>query len=342
MKERGFSSIVKTSKEGDKPMIEKIYLNKSDKSKYGELFLVTESSEVIDLKPKIFMEKSRRKNQDDEVEIENPPEENDDIQIEGLPEDNENIEIENPPEENNDVEIMNLDDTEDVEIEDFPDDDTIEIINPEDIDNIEIEELPEDNQDVEIEDFPNDEVEIENPQEENQDIQIEELPEDNQDVEIENPPEENNDVEIMNPDDTEDVEIENPQEDNQDTQIENPDDRNQDGNQNDNQKGPGLEYDSTRKYNLFKEYMSLYNAIDNYISKLEDSISDDPITNQGIKLAVSKLREIKDLTYDYMMIKFEICTYVQSLLFYQNLVVSVQLVFKLIINSKKNSLKNNK
>ena len=48
----------------------------------------------------------------------------------------------------------------------------------------------------------------------------------------------------------------------------------------------------------------------------------------------NKLREIKDLTYDFMMIKFELSSYVQSLLFYQNLIVSVQLVFNLIKKAK--------
>ena len=105
--------------------------------------------------------------------------------------------------------------------------------------------------------------------------------------------------------------------------------------QNNEKKKPGLEYDTTRKYNLFREYMSLYNAIDNYISKLDTNIKDDLAVNQLVKTAVSKLREVKDLTYDYMMIKFETNTYIQSLLFYQNLVVSVQLIFKLLTKTKK-------
>ena len=81
--------------------------------------------------------------------------------------------------------------------------------------------------------------------------------------------------------------------------------------------------------------MSLYTAIDNYIFKLEDGIHDDLEFNQIIKVSVNKLREIKDLTYDFMMIKFESSTYVQSLLFYQNLIVAVQIVFRMINNLKK-------
>jgi len=95
-------------------------------------------------------------------------------------------------------------------------------------------------------------------------------------------------------------------------------------------KGPGLEYDSTRKYNLFQEYMSLYNAVNNYISKLENNVKDDMYSNKVIKDATDKLREIKTLCYDYMMIKFEISTYTQSLVFYQTLIVAVQSVFKLL------------
>lgn len=100
---------------------------------------------------------------------------------------------------------------------------------------------------------------------------------------------------------------------------------------------PGAEYDSTRKYNLFKEYMSLYNACDNYISKLENVLKDDTIQNQIIRTSVNNLRDIKDIIYDYMTIKYPINSYIQSLLFYQKMKVSIQLIFSLLKNSKNNS-----
>ena len=93
---------------------------------------------------------------------------------------------------------------------------------------------------------------------------------------------------------------------------------------------------STRKYNLYKEYMSLYNSCSNYISKLENVIKDDAEQNQIIRVAVNNLRKIKDLIFDYMTIRFSINTYVQSLLFYQKMVVSIQLVFKMLTSLKKN------
>ena len=101
---------------------------------------------------------------------------------------------------------------------------------------------------------------------------------------------------------------------------------------------PGVELDSTRKYNLYREFMSLYNACDNYISKLENILRNDYDENQIILISVNNLREIKDIVSDYMTIRFQINTYVQSLLFYQKMIVAVQLVFKLLksINSKKN------
>ena len=95
-------------------------------------------------------------------------------------------------------------------------------------------------------------------------------------------------------------------------------------------KGPGLEYDSTRKYKLFQSYISLYNATNNYISKLENNVKDDIIINRVIKEATNRLREIRELCYDYMLIKFEISTYTQSLMFYETLIVAIQTVFRMI------------
>lgn len=105
----------------------------------------------------------------------------------------------------------------------------------------------------------------------------------------------------------------------------------------DEKEKPGVEYDSTRKYNLFKEYMSLYNACDNYISKLENILKDDTVQNQIIRTSVNNLRDIKDIIYDYMTIKYPINSYIQSLLFYQKIKVSIQLIFSLLKNSKNNS-----
>ena len=106
-------------------------------------------------------------------------------------------------------------------------------------------------------------------------------------------------------------------------------DANQD-NANTQKRGPGLEYDSVRKYNLYKEFVKLRTSIDNYITKLEACISDDPKWNQAIKTATTKFRELYDLITDYMMMKYELCTYIQNLLFYQRQIATVQLIFALL------------
>lgn len=111
------------------------------------------------------------------------------------------------------------------------------------------------------------------------------------------------------------------------------------------QNGPGLGYDDTRKYNLFLNYVSLANAIKNYITKLEGNLGEDTNANTVIRTSTNKLREIYELCYDFMTMKFELSTYVQSLLFFQNLVVMVQMVFELLSKFNKvitNSNKENK
>lgn len=101
------------------------------------------------------------------------------------------------------------------------------------------------------------------------------------------------------------------------------------------QKGPGIEYDSTRKYILFGNFISLSNAIENYISKLENNFTDNTANNKIIKTAVNKLKEIEELCDTYMTMKFEASGYIQSLLFFQNLIVMIQLVFEYVKKASK-------
>ena len=102
---------------------------------------------------------------------------------------------------------------------------------------------------------------------------------------------------------------------------------------------PGVDLDSMRKYNLFKEFMSLYNACDNYISKLETVLKNDYEENQIIRISVNNLREIKDIISDYMTIRFRLNSYIQSLLFHQKMVAAVQLIFNMLRSIKSNQVK---
>jgi hypothetical protein len=57
---------------------------------------------------------------------------------------------------------------------------------------------------------------------------------------------------------------------------------------------------------------------------------DDMDTNKLMKYCIGKLNETRELCYDYMVIKFEASTYVQNRVFYQTLIVSIQLIFDTI------------
>ena len=94
--------------------------------------------------------------------------------------------------------------------------------------------------------------------------------------------------------------------------------------------GPGIGYDSMRNYNLYKEYYKLLKAIDTYVEKVNSMTVDDMETNKLMKYCVNKLTETRELCYDYMVIKFEASTYVQNRVFYQTLIVSIQLIFDTI------------
>lgn len=100
-------------------------------------------------------------------------------------------------------------------------------------------------------------------------------------------------------------------------------------------KGPGLEYDSTRKFVLFRKFLDLIDAMDNYSERLEASMNDDYEMNKVLKSVIDKIRDIREVSYDYLTMKFEINTYIQSLLFYQNQVIMIQMAFNVLERGKK-------
>ena len=108
------------------------------------------------------------------------------------------------------------------------------------------------------------------------------------------------------------------------------DDIDSDSDSDENKKGSGVDYDSTRKYILLQNFISLINSLSNFILKLENVMGDDANVNKVIKTSVNKFREVKELCHDYLIMKFELNSYVQSLLFYQNMVVIIQSVFNLL------------
>lgn len=102
----------------------------------------------------------------------------------------------------------------------------------------------------------------------------------------------------------------------------------------DDSNGAGIDYDSTRKYRLFKEFRKLADSLDGYISKLENYVSDNTETNQIYKMATEKLRDVRELVTDYMLMRFSANSYVQSLIFFNSQVAAIELVFGIISKSQ--------
>lgn len=89
-----------------------------------------------------------------------------------------------------------------------------------------------------------------------------------------------------------------------------------------------------RKYNLYRDYIKLYNSISSYIEKLEISRPDNIESNIVINSVLNKLHRAKDSLYEYMTIKYTDSSYLASLMFFQQAISVVRLCFSLIRNNK--------
>lgn len=91
---------------------------------------------------------------------------------------------------------------------------------------------------------------------------------------------------------------------------------------------------NVRKYNLYRDYLALFNSVNSYIEKLESSRPDSIESNIVINSVLNKFHRIKDSLYEYMTIKYGDSSYLASLMFFQQAVSAVRLCFSLIRNNK--------
>lgn len=91
---------------------------------------------------------------------------------------------------------------------------------------------------------------------------------------------------------------------------------------------------TTRKYNLYRDFLALYNANKGYIEKLEHSRPDSLEATTVINSVLDKLRKIDKSMSEYMIIRFSEAPYLQSLVFFQQLIATIRLCFSLIRNNK--------
>ena len=95
-----------------------------------------------------------------------------------------------------------------------------------------------------------------------------------------------------------------------------------------------------RKYALYRKFMKLNKILDTSTEVLSNSISDNSEINQKMKSVTKKLKETNKLLSEYMIIKFQNASYIQSMLFYQRVLAIVDINYNILRDLKKEISKN--
>ena len=93
------------------------------------------------------------------------------------------------------------------------------------------------------------------------------------------------------------------------------------------------------KYNLYKKFQKVLKTIEDYSDELENITSDDIEINTKYKQLTTKLKDIEDLMKDYMIMKFSKVSFMQSMLFYQRVVTSVDIILQTLKYVREKELK---
>ena len=99
---------------------------------------------------------------------------------------------------------------------------------------------------------------------------------------------------------------------------------------------PGTDFENMRRYNLYKKFMTLNDSINGYTDTLDALVYDDDTLNAVTKTASQKLKQLSEIMYDYMTLKFENDSYTQALLFYHEVNAGVRMCFDLLESGNMN------
>lgn len=92
------------------------------------------------------------------------------------------------------------------------------------------------------------------------------------------------------------------------------------------------------KQNLFIKFNNIYDSIDAYTDRLDETIGKTDESNHRYREISDILKNVKKFTYDYMVIRFKDASYEECMLYYQRVVAVVNLCFdsvERIIESEK-------
>ena len=84
------------------------------------------------------------------------------------------------------------------------------------------------------------------------------------------------------------------------------------------------------KQNLYRKYMRLLDALDGYIEKIGNRVSQSDEINRLFNQVCEKLKILKDFIHDYMVIRYLTNSYTQSVLFYQRAVAATNIILDMI------------
>lgn len=93
--------------------------------------------------------------------------------------------------------------------------------------------------------------------------------------------------------------------------------------------------EAVKKQRLYESFLSLHNCVKNYIDKMDRVVGIDDNFNKEYMSINERLKRLRGFLYDYMVIKFKGSSYVQSLLFYQRAVATVNMCLNVIEDIRK-------
>lgn len=95
-----------------------------------------------------------------------------------------------------------------------------------------------------------------------------------------------------------------------------------------------------RKYMLYQKFLRLKKVLVQQSDTLDDLMSDDMETNLKYKKVSSNLKELSNMLSEFMILKFQTATYVQSMLFFQRVMTATDINVNTLKELQKNISKN--
>lgn len=199
------------------------------------------------------------------------------------------------------------------------------------------------------EEFPVDDYDEEPNDEDYLDGDVEENPEDEDtntaiDTEGDDDSLDTGDTEEANNDNEEntggaDIDLEGDDDNGEDTGES--DDSNNDNGENSEEKSEDIS-EAIHKQALYRKFVRLHDATDNYITKLEDLTGFDRETNHRYNEITDELHMLKDFLFDFMIIKFKTESYPRCEYFYQRAVAVITLLLDELDSLKKELIRKRK